>query len=104
MFCWGQLGNGTPEGPEFIFGQRAETSEMGSEQHSGALTRELHRIAHMLGQEGRAAASEQPDLRAVVRLCQVVRNDTKALIRANVNSWEFGRPLTAAASRHQTRR
>jgi hypothetical protein len=26
-----QLGNGTPEGQKFIFGKRAETSEMGSE-------------------------------------------------------------------------
>jgi hypothetical protein len=58
----------------------------------GALTRELHRIAHVLSQEGRAAAPEQPDLRAVARLCQVLRSDTKALIRANVNSWEIGRP------------
>lgn len=69
----------------------------------GALTREIHRIAHVLGQEGRAGAPEQPDLRAVARLCQVLRSDTKALIRANVNSWEIGRPLTASASRHQTR-
>jgi hypothetical protein len=69
----------------------------------GALTRELHRLAHVLGQEGRAAAPEQPDLRAVARLCQVLRSDTKALIRANVNSWELGRPLPASASRHQTR-
>lgn len=70
----------------------------------GALTRELHRIAHMFGQDGRAAASEQPDLRAVARLCQVLRSGTKALIQANVNSWELGRPLTASAFRHQTRR
>jgi hypothetical protein len=69
----------------------------------GALTRELHRIAHVLAQESRATAPEQTDLRAVARLCQVLRSDTKALIRANVNSWEIGRPLTASASRHQTR-
>jgi hypothetical protein len=46
----------------------------------GALTRELHRIAHVLGQDGRAAAPDQPDLRAVAKLCQVLRSDTKALI------------------------
>lgn len=56
----------------------------------------------LLGQEGQAVASEQPDLRAVVRLCQVLRSDIKALIRANVNSWELGRPLTASTSRQQT--
>jgi hypothetical protein len=60
----------------------------------GALTRELHRIAHVLGQDGRAAAPDQPDLRAVAKLCQVLRSDTKALIRANVNSWELGRAVS----------
>ena len=69
----------------------------------GALTRELHRIAHMLGQHGRAAASEQPDLPAVLRLCQALRSETKALIRANVNSWEIGRPASVTASRYPVR-
>lgn len=69
----------------------------------GALTRELHRIAHVLAQEGRAAGPDQPDLSAVVRLCQALRSDTKALIRANVNSWEIGRPASAAESHHGAR-
>lgn len=64
----------------------------------GALTRELHQIAHGLAQEGRAAAPDQPDLPAVLRLCQALRSDTKALIRANVNSWELGRPVSMAES------
>lgn len=64
----------------------------------GALTRELHRIAHVLEQQGRAAVPERPDLRAVARLCQVLRGDTKALIRANVNSWEIGRPVSTSQS------
>jgi hypothetical protein len=36
-----QLGNGTPKGQEFLFGERAETSEMGSEQHA-EVGRRLH--------------------------------------------------------------
>ena len=65
---------------------------------------DLHRIVHTLAQEGRAAAKgQQPDLQAVVRLCQALRSDTKALIQANVNSWEIGRPVNGAASRHPTR-
>jgi hypothetical protein len=48
-------------------------------------------MVHALGPDGRAASLEQPDLQAVVRICQVLRSDTKALIRANVNSWEIGR-------------
>jgi hypothetical protein len=47
-------------------------------------------------------APGQPDLQAVALLCQVLRSDTKALIRANVNSWEIGRPLSAPISRQQT--
>jgi hypothetical protein len=65
----------------------------------GALTRELHRIAYVLGRDGQAASPDQPDLPAVLRLCQTLRSDTKALIRAYVNSWEIGRPLSASASR-----
>jgi hypothetical protein len=69
----------------------------------GALTRDLQRIVHVLGQDGRAATSGKPDLQAVVRLCRVLRSDTKALIQANVNSWEIGRPLSASTLRHPTR-
>lgn len=69
----------------------------------GALTRELHRIAHLLGQQSRPDTPEQPNLREVARLCQVLRSDTKALIRANVNSWEIGHPQTACSSRNQRR-
>jgi hypothetical protein len=87
----------TPLPKDELLALRCAVSEL------GALTRELHRIAHMLGQEGRAAAPEPPDLRAVERLCQVLRSNTKALIRANVNSWEIGRPLSVSASHHQTR-
>jgi hypothetical protein len=82
----------TPLPKDELLALRCAVSEL------GVLTRELHRIAHMLGQEGRATAPEPPDLRGVARLCQVLRSDTKALIRANVNSWEVGRPLTACAS------
>jgi hypothetical protein len=65
----------------------------------GVLARELHRIAHIIGQGSRGAAPDRPDLRAVAKLCQALRSDTKALIRANVNSWELGR----AASVQQVR-
>ena len=68
-----------------------------------ALTRELHRIAHVLEQQDRAAVPERPDLRAVARLCQVLRSDTKALIRANVNSWELGRTVSSSASSHRAK-
>jgi hypothetical protein len=59
----------------------------------GAVARDLHRIAHVLEQERRAVV--RPDIRSVARLCQALRSDTKALIRANVNSWELGRPVDA---------
>jgi hypothetical protein len=83
----------TPLPKDELLALRCAVSEL------GALTRELHRIAHVLGLEGRTAAPQQPDLRAVARLCQVLRTDTKALIRANVNSWELGRPVSTSPSR-----
>lgn len=66
----------------------------------GALTRDLHRIVHLLEQGG-SAAPKQLDLPAVARLCQSVRSDAKALISANVNSWEIGRPPKTAKSCHR---
>lgn len=61
----------------------------------GVLTRDLHCLVHALDQNGRADASPgQPDLQAVIRLCHILRRDTKALIQANVDSWEIGRPST----------
>lgn len=62
----------------------------------GALARDLHRLAQVLGQEGGTAVP--PDLRAVTRLCETVRSDTKALLSANVDSWEIGRPPNAPRS------
>jgi len=41
-----------------------------------------------------------PDLREVARLCQVLRSNIEALIRANVNSWEIGRPVSTSPSHH----
>jgi hypothetical protein len=55
-------------------------SELGSH-----LTRDLHRMVHAVEQDGPAAAAEQPDLQTAIQLCQVLRSDTKALIRANAN-------------------
>jgi hypothetical protein len=63
----------------------------------GVLARDLHRIAQILSQEG-AGTAVSPDLRAVTRLCETVRNDTKALLSANVDSWEIGRPPNAPPS------
>lgn len=63
----------------------------------GVLARDLHRLAQVLGQEG-AGTTVSPDLRAITRLCEAVRSDTKALVSANVDSWEIGRPPNAPPS------
>jgi hypothetical protein len=56
-----------------------------------------HRIAQILSQEG-AGTAVSPELRAVTRLCETVRTDTKALRSANEDSWEIGRPPNAPPS------
>jgi hypothetical protein len=85
-----------PTAPELLSVKPPQWDQAVSEL--GALTRDLQRIVHVLGQDGRAATSGKPDLQAVVRLCRVLRSDTKALIQANVNSWEIGRPLSASTT------
>lgn len=56
----------------------------------GAVARDLNYLARRASQAGDTIRSGEPDLAAVLRLCEVLRKDTKALIKANINSWELG--------------
>src|SRR5205085_438758 len=55
----------------------------------GAIVRDLGHIARAM-QAGHTPVLAQPDLRAVLRVCEVLRNDTKALIEANMKSSDQG--------------
>lgn len=54
----------------------------------GAIGRNLNQIARAANQGERASGPSREDLRAVVRACEGLRDHVKALIKANVDSWE----------------
>jgi hypothetical protein len=56
----------------------------------GAIGRNLNQIARAAYQTGRMNGPTGPDLRALLRACEVLRDHVKGLIRANDVSWESG--------------
>jgi Bacterial mobilisation protein (MobC) len=56
-----------------------------------AIGRNLNQIARAANQSGRAEGPNATDLRALLRALEGLRDHVKALIRANITSWETGR-------------
>jgi hypothetical protein len=56
----------------------------------GAIGRNINQIARAANQGGRVAAPGRDDLRSIIRVCEGLRDHVKALIRANLRSWESG--------------
>lgn len=56
----------------------------------GAVGRNLNQIARHLNQGGTTVALSRSDLMGLLRVCEGLRDKVKALIRANVESWESG--------------
>ena len=56
----------------------------------GAIGRNLNQIARVANQGGRVAGPTREDLRALIKVCEGLRDHVKALIRANITSWEQG--------------
>jgi hypothetical protein len=56
----------------------------------GAIGRNLNQIAQAANQGGRVAGPGHEDLRAMLKVSEGLRDHVKALIKANVVSWEHG--------------
>lgn len=56
----------------------------------GAVGRNLNQIARATNQGGRVSGPSRDDLRAILKVCEALRDHTKALINANTVSWETG--------------
>lgn len=52
--------------------------------------RNLNQIARLANQGGRVTGPSQSDLRAILKVCEALRDHVKALIQANVDTWEIG--------------
>ena len=56
-----------------------------------ALGRNLNTMTRLMHQEGRPPAPGRDDLQLMLRVCEGIRDHTRALIKANLVSWEVGR-------------
>ena len=61
----------------------------------GALGRNLNQIARVANQTGHVTGPGRDDLRSMLKICEAMREHIKALVRANVATWESGHAETA---------
>ena len=60
----------------------------------GAVGRNLNQIALVAHNSGRITGPGRDDLRSMLKICEAMREHVKALVRANVTSWENGHAET----------
>jgi hypothetical protein len=56
----------------------------------GSIGRNLNQIARAANQRDRVTGPGQDDLRAILRVCEALRDHVKGLLAANIRSWEQG--------------
>jgi hypothetical protein len=56
----------------------------------GAVGRNLNQIARAVNQGARVAAPGRDEFRAILKICEALRDHTKGLIKANAASWTRG--------------
>ena len=55
-----------------------------------SIGRNINQIAKALNEGAKAPASVREEFRAMLKICEALRDNTKALLKANVTSWESG--------------
>lgn len=55
-----------------------------------SIGRNINQIAKALNEGARAPVSVREEFRAMLKVCEALRDNTKALLKANVTSWESG--------------
>jgi len=56
----------------------------------GAIGRNLNQVARAVNQGARIAGPGREEFRAILKICEALRDHTKNLIKANTASWEVG--------------
>jgi hypothetical protein len=55
-----------------------------------SIGRNINQIAKALNEGAKAPATVREEFRAMLKVCEALRDNTKALLKANVTSWESG--------------
>lgn len=86
------LRNLPPLPKEELLALKRATSEL------AALGRNVNQVARAANQDGRTGGVAKDDLRAILRVCEALRDHTKGLIRTNLMSWQIGQPSESGRS------
>ena len=63
---------------------RASVSEL------AAIGRHLNRMTRLMQQDARQAVPGRQEVQAMLRVCEALRDHFRALIKANLTSWDIG--------------
>ena len=55
-----------------------------------SIGRNINQVAKAVNEGGRAPASVRDEFRAMLKICEALRDNTKVLLKANVTSWSTG--------------
>ncbi|MGH8175096.1 MAG: MobC family plasmid mobilization relaxosome protein [Steroidobacter sp.] len=55
-----------------------------------AIGRNINQIAKAANEGGKIPASVREEFRAMLKICEALRDNTRALLKANINSWSTG--------------
>lgn len=58
-----------------------------------SIGRNINQIAKVVNEGGRAPGSVREEFRAMLKICEALRENTKALLKANEISWQTGEPV-----------
>lgn len=62
----------------------------GSIAKLASIGRNINQIAKVANEGGRLPGSVREEFRAMLKICEALRDNTKALLKANVTSWSVG--------------
>jgi len=55
-----------------------------------SIGRNINQIAKVGNESSRLPSSAREEFRAMLKICEALRDNTKALLKANVTSWSIG--------------
>jgi hypothetical protein len=55
-----------------------------------SIGRNINQIAKVANEGGRLPSTAREEFRAMLKICEALRDNTKALLKANVTSWSVG--------------
>ena len=62
----------------------------GSIAELASIGRNINQIAKVASEGGRLPGTVREEFRAMLKICEALRDNTKALLKANVTSWKIG--------------